>query len=782
MRKLIAIIFCLNLIIILGLISGPKKALAATGCALGGYNTTNVWGTSWDDCGGSCAGPGCENRGIRAYELSPGTRVTDYGFQSWNWNVAIPSWAKDGLTHRIRMLSYMGNGWYCTQVPGDVVCGEFNYTYNTGAPNCSSVSGPTRTTVGQSATYQATYSNYLGPVTNIGLYSNQAGVCFTGGLNATQGAGPGTYSFNWTPSATGSYSICCRAWNDGIAECRGNCVDTPPRYLCAGPGSCLSVAVVLPPPASVSASCPAPGSSATVSWSAVSGATAYGLRVNDTTANPAGLNYSYATGTCQGLNGDVCIDNLTTTTYTFTSVPGHVYHWWVHAINAAGWSNATFGDFTCTLPASPTGLNAKCTAPGTLGVLSWNWISGATYALRVDDTSNGWSGTCAWTYPGDVCIDNLSSTLYNMSTTPGHTYNWWVHSIIGGVFSSPTYGSLFTCTTCTSHSLQSSSATPATVDPGGNVTVSCDYGQQNLDCINANNGGGSSCSFSNWNGSSAVFNCTARMIPGTYTAVCGNSSGTAAYCCARSDNDGTYVVSTPTPVPTPAPSFPGVVSAGGGFSGNISTKMSTRMWQVNNDSFDGFGPNHTKYDYTYFYAKLGIAPGVTPAFTGSKPGLNGTYFANGDVSIGNQWNLSQGEKYIIVVNGKLTINAPISVNEKGGFLAFIASGNIEVDKNIGYNPQANFRSAKVIDGIYITDGSFRTLLSSQAVDDTHKIMIGKGTFISKANFDFVRDLGATGTYINANTPAEYFEFRPDLLANFPKEISIRQITWKEVAP
>lgn len=53
-------------------------------------------------------------------------------------------------------------------------------------------------------------------------------------------------SFNWKPIKAGNYTVFCRAWNDGIAECRGDrqYVDQIPRYPCVGPTSSMRVTVV----------------------------------------------------------------------------------------------------------------------------------------------------------------------------------------------------------------------------------------------------------------------------------------------------------------------------------------------------------------------------------------------------------------------------------------------------------------------------------------------------------------------------------------------------------
>ena len=87
-------------------------------------------------------------------------------------------------------------------------------------------------------------------------------------------------------------------------------------------------------PAGLTATCPEPGIVATVSWAPVAGATAYALRVDD--LSNGWMNSCAVTQNA----GDICLDNVTTPSYRFVTLPGHTYNWWVHALNSAGWSAA----------------------------------------------------------------------------------------------------------------------------------------------------------------------------------------------------------------------------------------------------------------------------------------------------------------------------------------------------------------------------------------------------------------------------------------------------------
>lgn len=121
-------------------------------------------------------------------------------------------------------------------------------------PNCGNLSGPTTIALGQSGTFSAEYSSVQG---NLGgeILAGQNGKSIWAPCNSGASADrqkctalsgtSGSKTFTWTPTAAGTYDVYCRAWNDGIAECRGNAayVDGVPRYACSGPKSSMTVTV-----------------------------------------------------------------------------------------------------------------------------------------------------------------------------------------------------------------------------------------------------------------------------------------------------------------------------------------------------------------------------------------------------------------------------------------------------------------------------------------------------------------------------------------------------------
>jgi hypothetical protein len=127
----------------------------------------------------------------------------------------------------------------CTNNPGTTTYTDLWWHYTPLIPNCKNIKVnnsnlPYTVLAGDTITLTADYENLNGPVTSVGMVVNLQGSCSFSPLNVTQSTGAGTYSFNWTPTNVGNYDVFCRAWNDAVAECRGMCVDNPPRYQCPG--------------------------------------------------------------------------------------------------------------------------------------------------------------------------------------------------------------------------------------------------------------------------------------------------------------------------------------------------------------------------------------------------------------------------------------------------------------------------------------------------------------------------------------------------------------------
>ncbi len=233
------------------------------------------------------------------------------------------------------------------------------------------------------------------------------------------------------------------------------------------------------------------------------------------------------------------------------------------------------------------------------------------------------------------------------------------------------------------------------------------------------------------------------------------------------------------------------LAGAGGYPGIPSYVISTSLnsldvsqlgWLVQSET-----PIQKQYDYNYFNNQI---PADTVVTTLSSNVLDQAAIdANSTPSYGYYWYrydgsssgldltinsaLSLGSKKVVVLAASANVNISDTVNfTKGsGFFLIVAGkdslgnkGDINIDPALGGN-------AYDLEGIYVASGSFSTGVSALPLR-----MRG-----SVAGYDSVtlqRDLGGS----NLTTPAEYFEYAPDLSLLFPSVLGTRRINWKEVAP
>src|ERR1035437_5905849 len=146
----------------------------------------------------------------------------------------------------------------------------------------------------------------------------------------------------------------------------------------------ISTAPTVPAdPPSQTASCAAPGTTATVNWGASSGATDYGIWYYDVAVGQGGGQCGNGI-TCPGPQGvNARSENIST-------IAGHTYKWIALAANGVGWSD----------PPYPYGNGA-----------AWNSITCTSTTLN-----GGWSGWSPSTCP-DSCGQS-ASTLYRACNNP----------------------------------------------------------------------------------------------------------------------------------------------------------------------------------------------------------------------------------------------------------------------------------------------------------------------------------------------------------------------------
>jgi hypothetical protein len=140
-------------------------------------------------------------------------------------------------------------------------------------------------------------------------------------------------------------------------------------------------------------------------------------------------------------------------------------------------------------------------------------------------------------------------------------------------------------------------------------------------------------------------------------------------------------------------------------------------------------------------------------------------------------------KVVLFVNGDLNINSTISLNDGRGFFLAIVDGDINVNANIGHAPvDVSTLVDPELEGLFFATGQFDTgggglqLYVRGSVAAMGRASGNPATFPDEG-IVLRRDL-----LNNAAHPAEYFEYAPDLLFNFPPSLGEKTIRWVETAP
>lgn len=193
------------------------------------------------------------------------------------------------------------------------------------------------------------------------------------------------------------------------------------------------------------------------------------------------------------------------------------------------------GTNNCTFESGWTNLGAITRNPLNLSLgsalevnLKTTWAGGE----RVNNInrSTGWAG---W---GNTAADNGTSWGQPFRTVDKIGRYWQFRNINGGV--AYACGASPVCVAL-NYSSTKSSVSKTSLSGNEAFTVKCDYGVKGIqDALSVTSGGGATCSFANWDSAvptTAVFNCTAGTVSGTYSLACNNSAGTASNVCAQTN-------------------------------------------------------------------------------------------------------------------------------------------------------------------------------------------------------------------------------------------------------
>lgn len=601
-----------------------------------------------------------------------------------------------------------------------------------------------------------------------------------------------------------------RAWAEcgslgySIAGCTGNCsaVPTPPP-LCSGITYNLTPASPENPSSAVNVDIGRAGAtSCSGNWNNV------GLKLDGV---PQGLLLCYVDGTncAQGYHSAINSGNAGSHSLQFTVNSG-----------SCTCNTETF----CTKPFAPTNVTCTLNALETQATLSWNAIGGSIldYPLRINE-----DGVRYIFEPEDNGM--VTSTSYTFATTPGRSYAGRMQARSScGAWSNSTN---FTCQEPASCSIDlindfSVSAgetqlfAPSFFPPpvGGTIT-SVSFGLSDSTALSVCDSNSASCPQGQDNytdsepafntditafapvGASATLTVQATMDTGD---TCSNSATVSvaniagwwqakgADLVAKGGNIFSDIPSSCLP-PSCDPvlvrdtdGYPGIPLASADIlTGSGGGSISSTNWGVERTGYT----SKKTFDWQFFNSKLNSV--ITdnwysiPFASINNPDalkLISTYqdskgykwvYRKGDLAINASQDLSD-QKLIIFIDGNLTINDKINFAASGkGFLLAIVNGNITVNPSVGTDYSLDDDTTPDLEGIYMATGTFDTGTSGTSSD---KRLHLKGT-IAASNATLRRDLPD-----NSETPGTLMEFSPSLYLSFPKNISLRRLIWKEVAP
>lgn len=223
--------------------------------------------------------------------------------------------------------------------------------------------------------------------------------------------------------------------------------------------------------------------------------------------------------------------------------------------------------------------------------------------------------------------------------------------------------------------------------------------------------------------------------------------------------------------------YPGVCAYGGTTANFGSGTVSSKGWLANS------GYAGRRYDYAFFEKLTPDGAFQTPITESEVTGgdlisgfQSGGYiwrYRNGNLTINGTTNLGI-RKVILLVDGNLTINGRITLDDGTGFFATFVSGNIAVDPTVSHPNQP------AIEGVFMADGTISTGTRITSSDDRLYI---RGMLAAWGGINLQRDLDPTkASGANNTSAAEFIEYAPDLVFSFPRELARRGIVWREIAP
>ena len=215
-------------------------------------------------------------------------------------------------------------------------------------------------------------------------------------------------------------------------------------------------------------------------------------------------------------------------------------------------------------------------------------------------------------------------------------------------------------------------------------------------------------------------------------------------------------------------------------SGNITTLpglLSATNWKLT----DALSQSSWRYSYHRLWVRSGSPTTPLPA-NGNKPPA-GFYKKSGDLNIDGGWTGISG-KTVIFVDGNVNIKTKITLAGSNDFFGVIASGDINVDPAVGDTVVAGPVPAQAdLVGAFLAEGDFNAGRNPSQPDKQLVIYGTIGADIdlginNGGRVNFQRDMGAN----NSVGPGVAVIWNPNLLLNFPDQLTDALTDWREVAP
>ena len=216
-------------------------------------------------------------------------------------------------------------------------------------------------------------------------------------------------------------------------------------------------------------------------------------------------------------------------------------------------------------------------------------------------------------------------------------------------------------------------------------------------------------------------------------------------------------------------------------SGNITTfpgSLSATNWNLT----DVVSQSTWRYSYQRLWVRAG-SPSTDPGDGSTSVPAPGIYRNTGDYTVNSSgWQNLTGSR-VIFVDGDLAINYKVSLaDEANDFLAFIVSGDINVNPDVGDAAVAGPTPSQAdLVGAFLANGNWSGGTNTSGID---KQLVIYGTIGADIDLDgsgrvrFQRDMGAD----NSVGPGVSVIWNPNLLLNFPDQLSDALTDWREVAP